>query len=56
MPEYLLISGRHLTNPQEDPYGQDQDQPAQLVDGCQLVLGETSQNGVFRSSLFKNFY
>lgn len=37
MAEYLL----NLTKPQEDPYGQDQDQPAELADGCQPVLVET---------------
>lgn len=38
---YLFISRRHLTKPQEDPYGQIQEKPAKLVDGCQPVLGET---------------
>lgn len=37
---YLLISRQHLTKTQKDPWGQDQEQAAKLVDGCQHALVE----------------
>lgn len=36
-----MILRWYLIKPQDDPYRQDQEQPAKLVDKCQLVLVET---------------